>query len=556
MIYIFKDDDISSLPLSTRSLNALRRSGLHTVSDLLVYVQKDKCLTLPYVGKKCAAEIKNCINNILSSTTDYCLADAKQMSKKDTQITTDILIDALPLSVHTKYCLRRANVRFASQLQDISLYDFLSLNNIGKKTAEAAMKEIREFQQFVSEQKENDLSAGFDYGLKIVDELFQTFGKTKKIWLNEIISVHDLYPSVPYDLFLQKLYDRAFVRNTTKEFIMQELHDFGNKLLKKILVQRLPEHLKNTEILKSVFDELKKSGKITEEKNMFCTVLPTATEYIKTLPDGRNKEMLLQRFQGATLREIGIAFGITRERVRQIIRKEFTNHPCLREDKYIYIYEHYAFTKHDFLLAFSERIETYIYLEIVCKTSKEQKQKVNDVFLQDEAVPDWAKKAVCRTICQNYVFLENSWMQKSRDNLVKYTVKTRCRKLTKYDVFLNIYQEVLRKLDCLNNPKLMLTSRYENRLRSEMYVLWNMGSRFRYYDIAGKNYESLFSTLGLEQYENMKISTKEIFMKHLDLMKQYDIRDEYELHNLLRKVWPAQKRQIVFHKMPVIQIEN
>ena len=45
-------------------------------------------------------------------------------------------------------------------------------------------------------------------------------------------------------------------------------------------------------------------------------------------------------------------------------------------------------------------------------------------------------------------------------------------------------------------------------------------------------------------------------------MRDYDIRDEYELHNLLRKIWQREDRnarldehhQVTFAKMPTIRI--
>ena len=43
----------------------------------------------------------------------------------------------------------------------------------------------------------------------------------------------------------------------------------------------------------------------------------------------------------------------------------------------------------------------------------------------------------------------------------------------------------------------------------------------------------------LEQLENIEISTWKLFNEHTDIMEQYDIRDYYELHNLLRKTVPA-----------------
>ena len=39
-----------------------------------------------------------------------------------------------------------------------------------------------------------------------------------------------------------------------------------------------------------------------------------------------------------------------------------------------------------------------------------------------------------------------------------------------------------------------------------------------------------------------------------DLMQQYDIADEYELHNLLKKIWSDERGDVKFKKMPTIEI--
>ena len=44
--------------------------------------------------------------------------------------------------------------------------------------------------------------------------------------------------------------------------------------------------------------------------------------------------------------------------------------------------------------------------------------------------------------------------------------------------------------------------------------------------------------LNFDQFENTEISTLKLFRDHPEVMQEYDIRDEYELHNLLRKIWP------------------
>ena len=65
-----------------------------------------------------------------------------------------------------------------------------------------------------------------------------------------------------------------------------------------------------------------------------------------------------------------------------------------------------------------------------------------------------------------------------------------------------------------------------------MDIFWKIGRKFRYYDIEAHDYTELLETLDLNQYHNVKLSTLKFIREYPELMQQYDIRDEYELHNL------------------------
>lgn len=57
----------------------------------------------------------------------------------------------------------------------------------------------------------------------------------------------------------------------------------------------------------------------------------------------------------------------------------------------------------------------------------------------------------------------------------------------------------------------------------------------RYYDIDSRDYKELLDTLALDRFSNTEISTLKFFNDFPELMNKYDIRDQYELHNLLKK---------------------
>lgn len=80
-------------------------------------------------------------------------------------------------------------------------------------------------------------------------------------------------------------------------------------------------------------------------------------EYLEVCPDidDRSREIIDKRLKGKTLEEIGQEYGLTRERVRQVIKKDIqkvhnyyvanTGMYLFDEDYFRYLYENYDFEK-------------------------------------------------------------------------------------------------------------------------------------------------------------------------------------------------------------------
>lgn len=75
----------------------------------------------------------------------------------------------------------------------------------------------------------------------------------------------------------------------------------------------------------------------------------------------------------------------------------------------------------------------------------------------------------------------------------------------------------------------------------------------RYYNSKAYNFDELLFEINIKQYSNEVISTGKIFMEFPQIMHKYDIRDEYELHNLLRRFCVTETYPtMVFKRMPNI----
>ncbi len=80
-----------------------------------------------------------------------------------------------------------------------------------------------------------------------------------------------------------------------------------------------------------------------------------------------------------------------------------------------------------------------------------------------------------------------------------------------------------------------------NRLAESNRILWKQNRCLRYYDIDGSDFTELLETLNLGQYENIELSTRKFLIDYPELMKRYDLRDEYEIHNLLKRFMQKKK---------------
>lgn len=466
----------------------------------------------------------------------------------------DIPIKDLPLSVRARNSLTHNGYEFASQLVGITCDELMKLQNVGKKTAEEVLTYIEK----ISIKHETETPAmeiiGSDSVTDLIAEMHAAYGQEKNIWLREILAIKAQFPEAMGETLVYRLYDNVFVRATVKAKILKIAEESGDKISKATLEAYLPQHLSNTTILDEILLELESISAIQIGEITIYRQYPSIVQYIAQLPNDRERQVLQARLDGKTLQEIGDQYGITRERVRQLTQRELKKKPHLSEDKYIYIYEHYDISLEDFILAFGEPSETYYYLEMICQTNRSKRKRLEEILTDTLITPEYRKKAE-RAIYKQYVSADGMRVKMTRSTLVKHFIKIYCKNLTDYDVFYQQYHEWLNTLGIGDNPSLAIEFRtYENKLNQCDYVLWNQWRSFRYYNISEHDFREMLLMLDLEQFEDTEFSTLKLFRDFPDLMQQYDIHDEYELHNLLKKIWPAENSSVKFKKMPTIEV--
>lgn len=182
-------------------------------------------------------------------------------------------------------------------------------------------------------------------------------------------------------------------------------------------------------------------------------------------------------------------------------------------------------------------------------------RKPLESILYDENIPENLRTQAKRAIYKGYIFVNGKRIKENRVSLINYYLKEFCRDSMKFADFEESYNAFVDSLGLTDDKNLKVSGRsYMNHLSSSMFTLCSYWQNFRYYDIKARNYNDFLRQINLAQYKGMTISTLRIFRRNPELMKNFDIRDGYELHNLLRKLYLNSINDIQFGRMPIISI--
>lgn len=93
-----------------------------------------------------------------------------------------------------------------------------------------------------------------------------------------------------------------------------------------------------------------------------------------------------------------------------------------------------------------------------------------------------------------------------------------------------------------------------NKMKKDENFLCSPGKMFRFVDFTEYDTQQIINRLHLEQYNDVDISTLAIFRQHIDLMEEYNIKDEYELHSFIKKFYISDNIDI--SRTPIIKFGN
>jgi len=519
---------LEDLGLSNRSHNALFRSGVRTAEDLLQY-DEESLYQIRSLGKKSIEEILTKIEELKDL----------QGGKIEDVVEDDPEDAALPSTA-------------VELLQKPAFYDalqqFVRVNDIPVEQFPLTQAKISGLKKlgyvFLS-----DVILLHDSDLRYIPGMGEGTIQKFRSFIRKYLNSHEAQLLAFCSGNTGSLLDDSVVREKLLGLYAQK--GFGGFSLSEFSdALDLPESF-GMDRLKSVIGGLLVDGSLEYVDYRCYRNYDRFEDYLQQYSGltERERDFIRRKLDGQTLEEIGTAYGLTRERVRQVIAREIdkirlehtrsTGQQFFDEEYYLYLYKNYSFDRDSLSEPLGVTPSIWRFLDLVCE--KRGKKDLKD-SLEDPNLDPGLRYRIRNYLNRDKVFIDGNWVEKKLKPIEDVVVKKLCKEDTSWADFLTIFNRFLKDEglnadDSLQYTKDILKSR-KNRLSESRTLLWKQGEVFRYYDIDAQDYTELLDVLGLASFENVEYSTEKFMQDYPDILKKYDIRDRYELHNLLRKVVP------------------
>lgn len=276
---------------------------------------------------------------------------------------------------------------------------------------------------------------------------------------------------------------------------------------------------------------------------------PHAMQYLQEKyldSSNRNGEIILKRLSGDNLQMIGDMYGLTRERVRQILVQTAKKMPLMYEDYFSEPYKYFKLSKEEFCNVFPSCGETgYEYLFI--------KYKKGDMSITPESVQNYTGRFSERVSAfWSEGSIRRDKQTVSKTEMVYRVLLSNGNESMSMEEFEKEYYNYIERR---NYPRERLTIKQRtvvNHLRNAKYIVFDRKNYVRYCEA---NPKVIWEKIDFTQYRNLVISTELIYRDYAELMEELDIRDGYELFYVIKSSienWNTSLFEINCRRVPVI----
>ncbi len=434
-------------------------------------------------------------------------------------------------------------------------------NSLGKNSIKKIENVKNALKQYKNINYNESLYLLMEFGLskKLIEQL-----KEKYIFLEDIENATTIEEfSNKYHVGLkstEKIFN-AFQQYKGKEYVIIK-KDYSQKILE--VIENLNtfsinyNEILNNEILKSLSineEEIKFSLRILVQENniiidndIITIKYKTLKEYINEIKKDEWKDIFVRNLEGETLADIGKYYNITRERTRQVFNKVLQSINKIAEEKYLLFYTKYSWTKECFCEVFEVEPIVFAFFEVKYKMGN------RDILeLLDKAFLNNVQKNIIRKHLKLLSY-KGFIIQANRTKLIELLLKLENNQIHLNEL-ISKYNNVISNdfkgynFECINANN---TRTIEGVLDRSNYVLTSYNRYYRYYDLESLTEEDILSLKELLNVQDGIYSSDIFFRNNKQLMKDIDIRDKYELHNLLKRV--IDKDNVYFGRMPDIYI--
>ena len=380
--------------------------------------------------------------------------------------------------------------------------------------------------------------------------------------LQELHSLYSFFANVLYCVISKQDNKNTFIDSDT--YIISKLF-YSNSYLCSVLQRYILDKIKEKDTFdKSVFEEdcpflefpeSMMENLYSEDGKSMIAKLPNGSyrlgkmslmDWVNSLT-GRHVSWLTRRFDGFTLQAIGDQESCTREYVRQVCDRLLAKRPPLVEDEYLPLFEKYRWHVDSFCASLGVEPQAFYYLAIISDASKQDKKDIIEIF-DDATVSSVIKERLKEYFGHKIIFYDDEAFYFNKITLLNVAIKNLAQDRLSITEFGNRYKKFL-KDNHYSEDKFTHKTLSSRVFRCENVIL-GLHDSIRYYPLSNLDISLLEKSLHLSEMKDIVFSTKLLFDKYPDVMKCFDIRDEYELHSILRRKKDFLKTKIHFLRMP------
>lgn len=532
--------------LSTRSFHALWRS--EDIVDYDTFIEKDYFYwhELRNVGKKSLDEIIK-LQVTLGKKVTYTEEEFFLYLKDE-------------LSMRAVNAIKRTElVHDLSSLLSLSDADLQKIENIGNKT----VNEIKKFQERVSfiyktvlnlSEKQEVLEETLKekvynrwmegWKRRNPEEMTNLF-KAIAGWIKASGWDEHEYGDTPdiiirNNAFIDDVFSARDVYSVLKDCLCDAAEDnwpvTDEELLYRVSKGLPQEFIERIPIMSAIRDSIAEK-RIEKVDYGFLRLIPDIYTAIMLEPkyDERKKGILIECLQGKTFAEVGDRKGVTRQRIKQIEQKFIKRKWYVKEERLKSLFCRYCFSKEELESAFGVTTIGYRYLQLKYKRGN----CPSGQSLDDEEIPQLYRARLKKAIYADYLEIDGVYVPKDRKALIDFSIRHYCLDDISIDEFCTKYHRLLYLLEQESSEELSFPNQRfaEGKINLSHNTLWKYGKRFRYYDVDAVDIEQLLKDFHFDELseQDVEVGAQLFLDRYPDVAAEYDLRDAYELHNLLKK---------------------